>query len=45
MGAAGGIVQLAPYRLQRKWDSAPKIRFALDSPLEGKGFERLVSLA
>src|ERR1700730_3287739 len=35
MGAAGGIVQLGPYRLQRKWDSAPKIRFELDSPPEG----------
>ena len=34
-----GIAQLAPYRLQRKWDSSPKIRFALDSPLEGDGFE------
>src|SRR3984893_18536028 len=44
MGAAGGIVQLAPYRLQRKWDSSPKIRFALDSPLEGSGFEPSVPL-
>ena len=35
----GGIVQLAPYRLQRKWDSSPKIGFALDSPLEGARFE------
>src|SRR5256886_15039562 len=26
-------------RLQRTWDSSPKIRFALDSPLEGTGFE------
>src|ERR1700738_5068362 len=34
MGAAGGIVQLGPYRLQRKWDPAPKIRFELDSPVE-----------
>src|SRR6202022_4739227 len=22
-----------------RWDSSPKIRFALDSPLEGEGFE------
>src|SRR4029077_16834170 len=33
-----------PYRLQRKWDSSPKIRFALDPPLEEDGFEPSVPL-
>ena len=31
-------------RLQRTWDSSPKIRFAPDSLLERDGFEPLVPL-
>jgi hypothetical protein len=33
--AARDGTDLSPHR----WDFAPKVRFALDSPLEGNGFE------
>jgi hypothetical protein len=42
--ALRGYRQLAAYHLQRTWDFSPKIRFALDSPLEGTGFEPSVPL-
>jgi len=37
--ASRSSAMYAPYRLQRKWDSSSKIRFAADSSLEGDGFE------
>jgi hypothetical protein len=46
-GASNNIAHvIAPGKLAdiHRWDSAPKIRFAPDSPLEGTGFELLLPL-